>query len=108
MVADTIEERLAAEIPYHDMMVLVRTSFDAKPFEAEFIQRSIPYRIHRRNQDHGKRPRQGRDVAAAAGEEPPGRPGVDALPAVVARIGKVRAERFWTAWKPAGTKTSCW
>lgn len=43
-VADTIEERRAAEIPYHDMMVLVRTSFDAKPFEAEFIQRSIPYR----------------------------------------------------------------
>ncbi len=43
-VADAIEERRSADIPYSDMMVLVRTSFDAKPFEAEFIRRSIPYR----------------------------------------------------------------
>jgi DNA helicase-2/ATP-dependent DNA helicase PcrA len=43
-VADTIIERRESGSKYGDMMVLVRSSFDARPFEAEFLQRQIPYR----------------------------------------------------------------
>lgn len=42
-IADTILERREADIDYKDVMVLVRTGFDAKPIEAEFIHREIPY-----------------------------------------------------------------
>jgi len=42
-IADTIMERYESDIRFQDMMVLVRTVFDAKPIEAEFIQRQIPY-----------------------------------------------------------------
>jgi DNA helicase-2/ATP-dependent DNA helicase PcrA len=42
-IADTIMVRYESDIRFQDMMVLVRTVFDAKPIEAEFIQRQIPY-----------------------------------------------------------------
>ncbi len=42
-IADTILERREADIDYKDVMVLVRSGFDAKPIEAEFIHREIPY-----------------------------------------------------------------
>ncbi|MFC1555082.1 ATP-dependent helicase, partial [candidate division KSB1 bacterium] len=42
-IADKILERKEADIPFRDVMVLVRSGFDAKPIEAEFIQRDIPY-----------------------------------------------------------------
>jgi len=42
-IADKIMERYESDIRYRDMMVLVRTAYDAKPIEAEFIQREIPY-----------------------------------------------------------------
>lgn len=42
-IADKIQERREREVKYKDIMVLVRTSYDAKPIEAEFIQRKIPY-----------------------------------------------------------------
>ncbi len=42
-IADTILERKEKDILFKDMMVLVRSGFDAKPIEAEFIQRKIPY-----------------------------------------------------------------
>jgi len=42
-VADTILERHEKEIPFRDMMVLVRSGFDAREFEAEFLKRDIPY-----------------------------------------------------------------
>jgi ATP-dependent DNA helicase UvrD/PcrA len=42
-IADKIVERYESDIRFRDMMVLVRTAFDAKPIEAEFIQREIPY-----------------------------------------------------------------
>ncbi|MEJ2170534.1 MAG: ATP-dependent helicase, partial [Desulfobacterales bacterium] len=42
-IADKITERYESDIRFRDMMVLVRTAYDAKPIEAEFIQREIPY-----------------------------------------------------------------
>lgn len=42
-IADKIMERYESDVRFQDMMVLVRTAFDAKPIEAEFIQREIPY-----------------------------------------------------------------
>jgi DNA helicase-2/ATP-dependent DNA helicase PcrA len=42
-IADKILKRHESDIPFRDMMVLVRTAYDAKPIEAEFIQREIPY-----------------------------------------------------------------
>jgi DNA helicase-2/ATP-dependent DNA helicase PcrA len=42
-IADKIVERYESDIRFRDMMVLVRTAFDAKPIEAELIQREIPY-----------------------------------------------------------------
>ncbi|MFV1976504.1 MAG: ATP-dependent helicase [Candidatus Scalindua sp.] len=42
-IADKILERKEADIRFRDVMVLVRSGFDAKPIEAEFIQREIPY-----------------------------------------------------------------
>lgn len=42
-IADTILERKEKDIRFRDIMVLVRSGFDAKPIEAEFIQRKIPY-----------------------------------------------------------------
>lgn len=44
-IADQILERWENDIPYRDIMVLVRTGFDGKHIEAEFIQREIPYRF---------------------------------------------------------------
>jgi len=44
-IADQIQERWENDIPCRDVMVLVRTGFDAKHIEAEFIQREIPYRF---------------------------------------------------------------
>ena len=42
-IADKILERVDGDANFSDMMVLVRSGFDAKPIEAEFIQRGIPY-----------------------------------------------------------------
>ncbi|CAB1077445.1 ATP-dependent DNA helicase UvrD/PcrA (EC [Olavius algarvensis Delta 1 endosymbiont] len=42
-IADKIMERYESDVRFQDMMVLVRTAFDAKPIEVEFIQREIPY-----------------------------------------------------------------
>ncbi|MCP4458107.1 MAG: ATP-dependent helicase [Cytophagales bacterium] len=42
-IADTILERKEKDILFNDIMILVRSGFDAKPIEAEFIQRKIPY-----------------------------------------------------------------
>jgi DNA helicase-2/ATP-dependent DNA helicase PcrA len=42
-IADEIMERFESDTRLRDIMVLVRTTFDAKPIEAEFIQREIPY-----------------------------------------------------------------
>ena len=42
-IADKILARKEADIRFKDVMVLVRSGFDAKPIEAEFIQREIPY-----------------------------------------------------------------
>ncbi len=42
-IADTILERKEKDILFKDIMILVRSGFDAKPIEAEFIQREIPY-----------------------------------------------------------------
>ncbi|VFM95016.1 MAG: DNA helicase-2 / ATP-dependent DNA helicase PcrA, partial [Candidatus Kentron sp. G] len=42
-IADKILERREGDIALKDMMVLVRTGFDAKPIEAELIRREIPY-----------------------------------------------------------------
>ncbi len=44
-IADTIQERYEAEVPLQDIMVLYRSSYDAKPLEAELIRREIPYRF---------------------------------------------------------------
>ena len=44
-IADLIVERNEAEVPLSDFMVLYRSSFDAKPLEAELIRRDIPYRF---------------------------------------------------------------
>ena len=44
-IADKIQERYERQVKYKDIMVLVRTSYDAKPIEAEFIRRKIPYRF---------------------------------------------------------------
>ena len=41
--ADKIIERTEQDIDYRDIMILVRTAYDAKPIEAELIQREIPY-----------------------------------------------------------------
>jgi len=42
-IADTIIERYGSDTRFRDIMVLVRTAYDAKPIEAEFVQREIPY-----------------------------------------------------------------
>ena len=42
-IADKIMEQFESDAQLRDMMVLVRTAYDAKPIEAEFIQREIPY-----------------------------------------------------------------
>ncbi|MGD9137535.1 MAG: ATP-dependent helicase [Desulfobacterales bacterium] len=42
-IADKIVDRFESDTDYRDMMILVRTAYDAKPIEAEFIQREIPY-----------------------------------------------------------------
>jgi DNA helicase-2/ATP-dependent DNA helicase PcrA len=42
-IADKIMERTEHDIDYRDIMILVRTAYDAKPIEAELIQREIPY-----------------------------------------------------------------
>ena len=42
-IADKIIDLAGADIRLRDTMVLVRTAYDAKPIEAEFIQREIPY-----------------------------------------------------------------
>jgi DNA helicase-2/ATP-dependent DNA helicase PcrA len=42
-IADKIWEQFESDTRLRDIMVLVRTAFDAKPIEAEFIQREIPY-----------------------------------------------------------------
>jgi DNA helicase-2/ATP-dependent DNA helicase PcrA len=42
-IADKIVEQIESDRRFRDIMVLVRTAFDAKPIEAEFIQREIPY-----------------------------------------------------------------
>jgi DNA helicase-2/ATP-dependent DNA helicase PcrA len=42
-LADEILEKVDGGQNYRDMMILVRSSFDAKPIEAELIQRDIPY-----------------------------------------------------------------
>lgn len=42
-IADTILKRKEKGILFKDIMILVRSGFDAKPIEAEFIQRKIPY-----------------------------------------------------------------
>lgn len=44
-IADKIIERRNAGLPYRDNMVLVRTSYDAKPIETEFLRSKIPYRF---------------------------------------------------------------
>ena len=42
-IADKIMEQFESDVRFHDIMILVRTAYDAKPIEAEFIQREIPY-----------------------------------------------------------------
>ena len=42
-IADKIIAQHESDTPLRDMMVLVRTAYDAKPIEAEFLQREIPY-----------------------------------------------------------------
>lgn len=42
-IADTILKRKEKDVPFKDIMILVRSGFDAKPIEAEFIRREIPY-----------------------------------------------------------------
>ena len=42
-IADKIVERYEADMQFRDCMVLVRTAYDAKPIETEFVQREIPY-----------------------------------------------------------------
>ena len=44
-IAERILERKECDIACRDIMVLVRTGFDAKHIEAEFIQQQIPYRF---------------------------------------------------------------
>jgi DNA helicase II / ATP-dependent DNA helicase PcrA len=43
--AETILERQEGGLPLSSIMVLFRSSYDAKPLEAELIRRSIPYRF---------------------------------------------------------------
>ena len=42
-IADKILERRETEIPFRDIMILVRSSFDARPIETELVRREIPY-----------------------------------------------------------------
>jgi DNA helicase-2/ATP-dependent DNA helicase PcrA len=42
-IADKIIERTENDTDYRDIMILVRTAYDAKSIEAELIQREIPY-----------------------------------------------------------------
>jgi DNA helicase II / ATP-dependent DNA helicase PcrA len=42
-IADKILERREADIQFRDIMILVRSGNDARPIEAEFIRREIPY-----------------------------------------------------------------
>jgi len=42
-IADKILEKKDTDINFKDVMVLVRSGLDAKPIEAEFIQKDIPY-----------------------------------------------------------------
>ncbi len=42
-IADKILDRQSNDIPFRHFMVLVRSGFDAKSIEAEFLHREIPY-----------------------------------------------------------------
>nr|VFK10884.1 MAG: DNA helicase-2 / ATP-dependent DNA helicase PcrA [Candidatus Kentron sp. LPFa] len=42
-IADKILARREEDIRFRDVMVLVRSGYDAKPIEAEFLRRDIPY-----------------------------------------------------------------
>nr|VFJ91790.1 MAG: DNA helicase-2 / ATP-dependent DNA helicase PcrA [Candidatus Kentron sp. LFY] len=42
-IADKILEKRDEDIRFSDIMVLVRSGYDAKPLEAEFLRRDIPY-----------------------------------------------------------------
>jgi len=42
-ISEKIMERTEHDIDYRDIMILVRTAYDAKPIEAELIHREIPY-----------------------------------------------------------------
>jgi len=42
-IADTILERRETDIQYRDIMILVRSGYDARPIEAELMRRKIPY-----------------------------------------------------------------
>lgn len=44
-IADEVQERHEEEFSYNDIMILARTGYGAKPLEAEFIRREIPYRF---------------------------------------------------------------
>jgi len=44
-VADRITEHHESDRPYHDIMILARSAFGAKPLETELIRRGIPYRF---------------------------------------------------------------
>ena len=42
-IAEKILAKREEDVRFSDIMVLVRTGYDAKPIEAEFLQREIPY-----------------------------------------------------------------
>ena len=42
-IADTILERRETDIQFRDIMILVRSSYDARPIEAELMRRKTPY-----------------------------------------------------------------
>nr|VFK27479.1 MAG: DNA helicase-2 / ATP-dependent DNA helicase PcrA [Candidatus Kentron sp. MB]VFK32044.1 MAG: DNA helicase-2 / ATP-dependent DNA helicase PcrA [Candidatus Kentron sp. MB]VFK75668.1 MAG: DNA helicase-2 / ATP-dependent DNA helicase PcrA [Candidatus Kentron sp. MB] len=42
-IADKILARREEDIRFRDVMVLIRSGYDAKPIEAEFLRRDIPY-----------------------------------------------------------------
>ncbi|MBT7953308.1 MAG: ATP-dependent helicase [Gammaproteobacteria bacterium] len=42
-IADKILERRETDIQFRDIMILVRSGYDARPIEAELVRRKIPY-----------------------------------------------------------------
>lgn len=44
-VADEVQAFHESDVSYNDIMLLARTGYGAKPLEAEFIRRGIPYRF---------------------------------------------------------------